>query len=33
MWIKSKEYWKDWYKKNKEKLFPYLLMADRDIIW
>ena len=29
----SKEYWKDWYKKNKEKLFPYLVMADRDIIW
>lgn len=26
-------YWEDWYKKNKEKLFPYLVMADRDIIW
>ena len=29
----SKEYQRDWYRKNKEKLFPYLVMADRDIIW
>ena len=29
----SLTYWEDWYKKNKEKLFPYLVMADRDIIW
>ena len=29
----SLKYWEDWYKKNKEKLFPYLVMADRDIIW
>ena len=29
----SLKYWEDWYKKNKEKLFPYLVMADRGIIW
>lgn len=29
----SLKYWEDWYKKNKEKLFPYLVMADRDILW
>ena len=29
----SLKYWEDWYKKNKEKLFPYLVMADKDILW
>ena len=29
----SLKYWEDWYEKNKEKLFPYLVMADRDILW
>ena len=29
----SLKYWEDWYKKNKVKLFPYLVMADIDILW